>query len=570
VSDQNWDETVDFVIVGSGGGSMVAALVAKDHGKSALILEKQSKVGGSTGFSGGVWWIPNNPLMAREGVVDSYERARQYFDAAVTYQGPGTSSARREAYLRSGPEMVEYLERKGMKFKRPEGYSDYYDNLPGGEPRSRSLIAELFNINELGAWKDRLSTYPGAVMHIGNDELPDLLLMKRTWKGKAMALRVGLRMLMMKFNGKDWRGTGAAIQGRMLQIALRENIPIWPETPVEDLIMENHNGKPRVVGIIAKRNGKTLRIRARDGVLLDAGGFSRNGEMRRQHGRQPTSGNWTVANPGDTGEVMQMAIRLGAATDCMDTAVWGVTSLGPNESYPEGARGRDGSPLPFGHHFDISFPHVIMVDQEGQRFANEAGSYMEIGENMYHRHQHTSKGIPGWAIIESRHRQRYLWGSVLGKSPQSWFDSGYMIKAESIEDLARQCNIDQTKLRTSIDRFNGFCRTGVDEDFQRGGKCFDRFHGDPTVTPNPNLGAIEQPPFFAVRIYPGDVGTCGGLVTDEHGRVLRDDGSVIEGLYATGNTTASVMGRSYPGAGASIGNSFVFGYRAALHVVGRA
>lgn len=565
MSENQWDESFDFVIVGSGGGSMCAALVAKDHGKSMVILEKQNKVGGSTGFSGGVWWIPNNPLMAREGIADSYERARQYLDAVVTENTPATSPARREAYLKSGPTMVEYLESKGMKFKRPEGYSDYHDDLPGGEPRSRSLIAELFDINELGEWKDKLSMYPGALAPISNDELPDLLLMKRTWKGRRMALKIGLRMLMMKLTGKQWRGTGAAIQGRMLQIALRENIPLRIETAVEDFVVENG----QVVGVIAKHKGKTLRIRARDGVLINAGGYARNAEFRRQHARQPSSADWTLANPGDTGEVMQAAMRLGAATEMLDAAVWGCTSICADGSLPEGAQGRDGSPLPFGHHFDISFPHVILVDQDGQRFGDEAGSYVALGEAMHRNHQRNGRNIPAWAIIESRHRQRYNWGPVLGKWPQSWFDKGYMIKADSIEELAAKCSIDPAKLKTSIERFNGFCQSGIDADFNRGGRAFDRFHGDPTVKPNPNLGAIERPPFYACRIVPGDVGTSGGLVTDEHARVLRVDGSAIEGLYAAGNSAATVVGHTYPGAGASIGHSFVFGYRAAHHAVGK-
>ena len=569
MADGNWDETFDLVIVGSGGGSMCAALVAKDHGKSVVILEKQDKVGGSTGFSGGVWWIPNNPLMAREGIADSYERARQYLDAVVPELSPATSPARREAFLKSGPEMVEYLERKGMKFKRVEGYADYHDDLPGGEPRSRSLIAELFDINELGPWKVKLSMYPGALAPFGNDEMPDLLLMKCTWKGKRMALKIGLRMLMMKLAGKEYRGTGAAIQGRMLQMVLRENIPIRTETPVQDFIVEDG----QVVGVIAQHLGKTLRIRARTGVLINAGGFSRNADFRRQHARQPTGSDWTLANPGDTGEAMQAAMNLGAATDLLDAAVWGCTSICADGSLPQGAQGRDGRPLPFGHHFDISFPHVILVDQDGQRFADEAGSYVALGEAMYANQQRTGdrggRSIPAWAIIESRHRKRYPWGPVLGKWPQAWFDSGYMIEAGSIEELARKCSIDPARLRASIERFNGFAKKGVDEDFNRGGRAFDRFHGDPSVTPNPNLGAIEQAPFYACRIVPGDVGTSGGLVTDEHGRVLRGDGTPIAGLYACGNSAATVCGRSYPGAGASIGHSFVFGYRAALHATAK-
>ncbi len=565
MAENSFDEIFDVVIVGSGGASMCAALVAKDHGKSVVILEKQGKVGGSTGFSGGVWWIPDNPLMAREGIADSGERARQYLDAVIPEFSPATSAARRAAYLKSGPVMVDYLERKGMKFKRVEGYADYHDELPGGEPRSRSLIAELFDINELGAWKDKLSMYPGALAPFGNDEMPDLLLMKRTWKGKRMALRIGLRMLAMKLTGKEWRGCGAAIQGRMLQIALRNDIPIRIDTPVNDLIFDNG----RIVGVVAQHLGKAIRIGARNGVLINAGGFSRNADFRRQHARQPTGNQWTLANPGDTGEVMQAAMRLGAATDLLDAAVWGCTSICADSSLPEKAQGRDGGPLPFGHHFDISFPHSILVDQDGRRFTDEAGSYVALGEAMYDNHLRTGRNIPAWAIIESRHRARYPWGPVLGKWPQSWFDSGYMIEAGSIEELAHKCNIDAPTLRASIERFNGFCRTGVDEDFNRGGRAFDRFHGDPTVTPNPNLGAIEQAPFYACRIVPGDVGTSGGLVTDEHARVLRADGTAIDGLYAAGNSAATVFGRSYPGAGASIGHSFVFGYRSILHACGK-
>src|SRR5579884_573534 len=189
-SGQDSNESYDFVIVGSGGASMCAALVAKSLGASALILEKQAKVGGSTGFSGGVWWIPNNPVMKRAGVADSYARARQYFDSVVTYHGPGSSPARRKAFLETGPDMVAFLERAGMAFHYADGWSDYYDELPGGEPRGRSLMARLFDINELGDWKSRLSMYRGRQMPMGSDEYPTLFLAKRTWAGKRMALRL--------------------------------------------------------------------------------------------------------------------------------------------------------------------------------------------------------------------------------------------------------------------------------------------------------------------------------------------------------------------------------------------
>jgi 3-oxosteroid 1-dehydrogenase len=560
-----WDATYDFVVVGSGGGSMCAALACKSVGKEALIIEKLPKVGGSTGYSGGVWWLPNNHVMKRHGVSDSYERARQYFDAAVTYHGPGTSEARREAYLRTGPKMAEFLEQQGMQFVYADGWSDYYDTLPGGEPRGRSLLAKLFDVKELGEWAPRLSRYKGPSMPANSDEYPILFLMKRTWGGKRKAMQLGGRMLYQKITGKELVSNGAAIQGRMLQMALRANIPIWTDTPVRELIVENGH----VTGIVAVRSGRELRIRAREGVLLNTGGFSHNAEMRRKYQPQPSSADWTNANPGDTGEILEAAIALGGAVDCMEEAWWVVTSLGPNEDLPEGARAPDGSPLPFMHHLDLSLPFSIMVDQNGERFCDEAGAYMEIGQRMYQRHKETGKAVPAWVVMDSRQRKYYPWGTAMpGQIPQKWLDSGYMIKADTLEELAAKCKIDRTGLLKTVERFNGFCATGVDEDYGRGSRAFDRCHGDPTIKPNPNLGPIEEGPFYAVRMYPGDVGTAGGLVTDEFARVLKDDGTRIPGLYATGNCTASVVGRCYPGAGSSIGASFVFGYIAALHASG--
>jgi 3-oxosteroid 1-dehydrogenase len=562
-----WDDTFDFVIVGSGGASMCAALLCKANGKRALIIEKQSKVGGSTGFSGGVWWVPNNPVMKRAGVSDTYERAKTYFDAAVTYRGPASSEARREAFLRTGPEMVEFLERAGMQFKYADGWSDYYDTLPGGEPRGRSLVAALFDINQLGEWKSRLSMYPGVHMPMGSQEYPTLFLAKRTWAGKLMALRLMGRMLRTKLTGQDLRANGAAIQGRMLQIALREQLPIWTDSPVRDFVVEGG----RVSGVIAVHNGREVRVRATDGVLLNSGGFSRSKEMREQYQPKPNPWQWTNANPGDTGEVMQAAMRLGGATDCMNEAWWVITSLGPGATLPEGAVAADGTPIPFMHHLDLSLPFSMMVDQTGARFCDEAGAYMEIGQRMYQRHAETGKAVPSWLIMDSRQRKFYPWGTAApGAVPQAWLDSGYLKKAESIEELAKQCGIDVAGLRTTVNRFNEFCRTGIDTDYGRGSRAFDRAHGDPSVKPNPNLGSIEQAPFYAVAMYPGDVGTAGGLVTDEFARVLRADGSIIDGLYATGNTTASVFGRCYPGAGSSIAASFIFGYIAARHACHKA
>jgi 3-oxosteroid 1-dehydrogenase len=239
----------------------------------------------------------------------------------------------------------------------------------------------------------------------------------------------------------------------------------------------------------------------------------------------------------------------------MDEAIWTPVSM-----TPEGA--------PVAHLWERWLPHAIIVDAGGARYCNESTSYMAVGQAMYDRDA-VSPAIPSWLVIDSRHRRRYPFGGALpGITPKSWITSGYMKKADTVEELARQCGIPEADLRATVDRFNRMADAGRDDDFGRGSSRFDLYFHDPTVKPCPVLGAIAQPPFYAVAIYPGDVSTYGGLVTDEHARVLRPDGSVIDGLYAAGSTAASVCGHTYPGAGIAIGGSAAFGYLGARHIVG--
>jgi 3-oxosteroid 1-dehydrogenase len=343
---------------------------------------------------------------------------------------------------------------------------------------------------------------------------------------------------------------------------LTNGIPIWTETPVVDLIAL----AGRVVGVVAVRNGQRVNIRANDGVLINAGGFARNSELRNRWQRAPISNTWTNANDGDTGEMIEAAMKLGAATENLDLSIWVPCSRYPDGRPAPNTTLADGTVLNHMHVIDISKPHLIVVNARGQRFGNESGSYMEFGERMYE-----FGPPPCWVIMDRRNRDWYPWGLARpGHIPQTWLDTGYFIRAASLVELATKCGIDPVGLRATVDRFNSFCATGRDVDFNRGGRAYDRFGGDFTVAPNPNLGAIDEAPFYATALFPGDVGTYGGMVCDEHSRVLRGDGSVIEGLYATGNSTASVSGRYYIGAGTSIGASFVFGYIAALHAAGAA
>jgi 3-oxosteroid 1-dehydrogenase len=357
---------------------------------------------------------------------------------------------------------------------------------------------------------------------------------------------------------------GAAVQGRMLKLCLSAGIPIWPETPVEDFIVENG----RVVGVVANRKGASVRIQATNGVLINAGGFSRNQAMRDRYMRQPTSAEWTSVCAGDTGEMQQAAMRLGAAVDQMEQAWWHTSSMHRDGSFPSSLRGSDGKLLPYFQSYDIAKPHGIVVDQSGQRYFNESVSYGEQVERMYQRNA-TMPATPSWQIMDSRHRNQYFWGlEPPGRTPHEWLESGYLKKADTLDELAQLCSMDQAQLKATVERFNDFARKGVDEDFHRGENEYSKFMGDPTYA-NPGLGTIEKPPFYACAMFPTDLGTCGGLVCDDHARVLREDGSIIDGLYATGNSAATVMGRTIPAAGVCVGSSFLWGWVAACHACGR-
>lgn len=539
-----FDETFDLVIIGSGCASVTAALACKAAGGSPVILEKQALFGGSTAFSGGIAWIPNNPLLDD----DSEDASRTYLNAIVGEPDKASPTPKREMFLKEGPRAVQFLLDQGVKLIRVP-WPDYYSSAPGGHEVGRTISAALFDINELGEWREKLGSFYGfPPLPVASFEFVDLTLAKRTWKGKKAALRLGFNIMKDKLTGARRRGSGNAVQGRMLQAALKADIPIRLENELVGI--ETENGV--VVGVRVKTPQGERRIGAARGVLLNAGGFSRNAEMRLKYQPQPNTGQWTMVNPGDTGEPMQMAMALGADVDCMEEAWWTPGSLLPDGKY-------GGFHVPG----ESGKPHVIIVASDGRRVGNEAGSYMEFGQRMY------GKGaVPAFAILESRALDYYSWGPVIaGKSRKPFIENGYLTVDDTLAGLARKCGIDPAGFTDEVKRFNGFAEAGVDEDFQRGASAHNRAMGDPNVTPNPSLGKIERGPFYAVKIWPLDVGTSGGLVTDEYSRVLREDGSVIAGLYAAGNITAPVVGHSYPGAGASIGGGIAFGYVAARHAM---
>jgi 3-oxosteroid 1-dehydrogenase len=550
-----WDSSVDFVVVGSGGGGMVAALTAAEAGASVLVVEKQPLIGGSTAMSGGVVWIPNNPVMLAAGVSDSYDDAMSHFEAVVGDVGPASSDERRHAFLTAGVDMLVFLQRQGLRFAYCLGYSDYYSDSKGGVDEGRAVEPVPWNANVLGEWAGRLQAGLAKTlgMPVMTNEARSLSNYNRSLRTFGVATRVALRTVGAKVTRRELLTNGASLIGQLLKVALDRGVSIWTESPLEDLIVEDGN----VVGVRVSRDGASLQIAARSGVLIAAGGFAHSAEMRTAYGGdQPNQGKWTMSNPGDTGEAIKTAMTLGAKTDLMDEAWW----------LPSPRTGRFGAST-----LDQARqrPRTIYVDAAGRRFVNESNSYMEVGKAMYARNK-TSRAVPCWLIFDDRYRKRYAHvRSHPGWFPKEFRDSDRLKQAGTIPALAELCGIEPTGLAETIASFNGPAAEGLDPEFGRGESAYNKALGDPSRrVANPCIEPIDEAPFYAVEVLPGDVGTCGGLLTDEHARVLGQNDRPIPGLYATGNSTATVMGRHYLGPGASIASTMVFGYVAARHATG--
>jgi 3-oxosteroid 1-dehydrogenase len=338
-----------------------------------------------------------------------------------------------------------------------------------------------------------------------------------------------------------------------------QDVPIWLSAPVREIIFSDGSdgeAKGSAIGVEVERDGKRIRIRATKGVVLAAGGFPHNQAMRERYQKHPVSTDWTLGSPDNTGDLIQMGIDAGAAVDLMEDT-WGMPTLtAPGEP-------------PFPMLVDRSYPGSLMVNAKGRRFVNESTSYVDVVHTMYEEDAEGTLGIPCFMVIDHRFRMRYFLGPLFpGYTPRKHLKNGHVQKADTLEELAEKTGIDSSGLVDTVRKFNEFARNGKDLDFGRGDSDYDRYYGDPSVKLNPGLAPIEKPPFYAVKVHPGDLGTKGGLLTNENAQVLREDGTIIEGLYAAGNNAASVMGNTYPGAGSTIGPAMTFGYIAALHAAG--
>ncbi len=557
-----WDRSVDLVIAGSGGGGMVAGLAALDCGLEPLIIEKQALVGGSTGLSGGIVWLPNNPLMRADGIADSHEDGLAYLTDVVGDVGAPSSPERREMFLTAGYEMINFLIRKGVRLIRCAGWSDYYPNHKGGNESGRAVEGIPFDAAELGGWRDKVQ--PPLAKNYGfvvlTNELRSVQYFNRSPGAFAVAGRVFLRTAAARVLRRQILTNGASLIAQMLKVLIDladGHPPLWTNAAMQDLIVEDG----RVAGVRIGHGSTSLNVEARKGVLLAAGGFGHNKEMRRRYsGDQPNEAQWSIANAGDTGEVLQAAMRLGAKTDLLDEAWWLPSVFIANGGAAAASLGSG-----------RQRPGAIYVDSTGRRFCNESNSYVEVGKAMY-----ANKAVPCWMIFDDGYVRRYVTSTSPLKPlkrnrqlPPALIETGAVKRGDTIAGLARQLDLPADELARTIQRFNQFAAKGLDPDFGRGQSAYNDCLGDPGYRPNAAIGPLNRAPYYATRVFPADVGTCGGVITNEHAQVLDEQDRVIEGLYATGNTTATVMGRTYPGAGASIASSMVFGYVAARHAAGR-
>ncbi len=534
----------DFIIVGTGAGGLVGAISAKLNGLNPMIIEKTDSWGGTSALSGGGVWIPNNHLMQRDGVEDSYEAALAYMEATIGDVGPSSSSERKAAYLNVGPEMVQALEALGLGWRRAPRYPDYHQDQPGARV-GRTLECVSFDGKKIAGWLKTMRTSNLPSMVMSADDAPQIPTMFRSLKSLSTALLMMGRTLAWYVRGRKPLSMGATLVAQLMAIVQRMEIPVLLDTPLKSLIQEGD----RVVGVVTGEGDTEQRFMAPRGVLLATGGFAKNSSYRKQF--QEVSGEWSPASPGDTGDGHQAGAGVGAELALMDAATWYPVSILPDGSINVGI-------------WERTLPGSIIVDASGQRYTNEAASYVNAGRAMLDRDKSVG-AVPSWLIFDSRYRNRYFFGSTPPGMNGEFLKSGVFTKAPTLDQLADACGIDADGLKRTVQRVNAMAEKGVDEDFGRGDNVYDQYYGDPKNRPNPSFGPIDQAPYYATRFYPGDLSTKGGLMADEHARVLRQDGSVIEGLYAAGNCAAPVMGRTYPGAGATLGPAMVFAWIAGRH-----
>lgn len=558
----SWDESFDLVVVGGGAAGMTAAVVAAVEGLRTLVVEQAEQIGGTTARSGGALWLPDSPQQALCGLSGDADEAHRYLDALV---GDRSDRSLRVAFIGAGPKMVAYLERHtDVRFELSAGELDYRQELPGAGDQ-RVLRPLPFDGRLLGAHFDRLGWPIPELMLFGGmmitrGEAARLLDIPWSWRACVLGAKLVGRYVHDRLRYQ--RGTrlvwGNALAGWLFRELLKRRVPIWFKTAARKLVVGDDG---RVLGIVAQRDGVERRVHARRGVVLAGGGFPASAPMRDRYFPQPVAQS-TPAFDGCTGETLRLAEKAGGALrSAGDNALWFPSSI---------AKRADGSTAVFPHiALDRAKPGLIAVNSAGRRFVDEAVSYHEFVRAMYRSHQRVPT-VPATLVCDRRFLWKYGLGMIRPRALRlcRFIESGYLSTGRTLRELASAIGVDAQGLADTVTRHNTFARTGVDEEFGKGQSRYDRANGDPRHSPNPCLGPIEAPPYFAVAVFPTPLATSLGLRTNAVAQVLDAAGTPIGGLYACGNDMQSVMGGEYPGPGALIAPAMTFGYVAARHAVG--
>lgn len=545
--------TVDLLVAGAGTG-MAAALAAAELGMSVLIVEKTPYIGGSTARSGGAFWIPCNPVLAGAGSLDSVSEARKYLQSLT---GDTGAASRCEGFLSQGARAVAMLCRTtDLKFTWIAGYPDYHPEHPGGSVSGRACECRPFDINRLGPARAQLR--PGVMQA----PLPvpitsaDYRWLNLAMRSPRKAIPPVTKRVVQGVGGlamhRHYVAGGQALAAGLFSGVLRAGITIWRQTPLTELTV--HRG--RVTGAVVNHANHAITVVARRGVVLATGGFDHHTEWRDQFHYSSVSGSFSLGAEGNTGDGIRLAQSLGADITLMDQAWWFPTLAPLPDADPQVMLA------------ERALPGSLIVDQTGERFTNEAVDYMSFGQRILERQRTGNPVTSIWLIFDQKYRNNYLLAARLLPRipiPKSWYAAGIAQRGRDLSELASRIGVPEGRLLATVSRFNDMASTGYDRDFQRGASAYDRYYGDPTIAPNPNLRPLHGGPYYAVKLVLSDLGTCGGLRTDAKARVVRTDGGLIEGLYAVGNTAANTFSTTYPGAGATIGQALVFGYVAARH-----
>ena len=558
---EKWDKEVDVLVVGSGAGGLLSALVAAKNNADVLIVEKDKLWGGTSATSGGGIWIPGSDQARASGFEDNLDEAFTYLRGLSADNVP---DANIRAYVDNAGPMLRWVTENTQIRYIAVPYPDYHAENQGGSPTGfRTHLPLEFDGKQLG--KDiRTQRFPSPAASLFGylqwtfAETTELLYRTKGWLTH-LTINMARYWLDLPFrftSGKDRRLTlGNALTGG-LRLALNErDVPLWLESPLKDLVREGD----RVTGAVIEHDGKPVRIGVRKGVVLAAGGFDKNQAMRDQNSPLYPTAQISGGVTSNTGDSIRAGEAIGANTMNLQSA-WAA----PVFYIPGEDRGRLCT-------IERALPGCLMVNQKGERYLNEAASYHVTGQLMAKREKEHGDASPSWMVFDYRYRHQFPMGPVYPLIPD-WAQRGdvklVLKKAKTIEELAVQMGVDPAGLAATIARFNEHAAKGEDPEFHRGEAAYDKMYGDPRNTPNPCLRPLTEGPFYAMPVYPGDIGTNGGLLTNAKAQVLSTDGQAIQGLYAVGNNAASAMGESYPGAGVTIGPAMTFGYIAARDMTG--